>query len=107
LTENREQNCCQDRDYRDHYQQFNQGEADTKTNLKVASPNCPNSILPQHLTSLLFSPLLGLRFPPLILAHFFFCVNSLLWGGVGNSSSEVWEGEVPAEPKRLRVVNGE
>jgi hypothetical protein len=36
---NREQNCCQDRDYRDHYQQFNQGEADTKTNLKVASPN--------------------------------------------------------------------
>jgi hypothetical protein len=57
----REQNCCQDRDYRDHYQQFNQSEADTKTNLKVASPNCPNSILSQHLTSLLFSPLLGLE----------------------------------------------
>jgi hypothetical protein len=35
----REQNCCQDRDYRDHYQQFNQSEADTKTNLKVAFPN--------------------------------------------------------------------
>jgi hypothetical protein len=28
-----------DRDNRDHYQQFNQSEADTKANLKVASPN--------------------------------------------------------------------
>jgi hypothetical protein len=53
LAEDGEQDCCQDRDNRDHYQQFNEREADTKTNLKVASPNCPNSILPQHLTSLL------------------------------------------------------
>jgi len=37
--EHREQNCCQDRNYSDHYQQFNQGKADTKTTLKVTSPN--------------------------------------------------------------------
>jgi hypothetical protein len=29
LAEDGEQNCCQDRDDRDHYQQFNQGETTT------------------------------------------------------------------------------
>jgi hypothetical protein len=63
LAEHGEQNCCQDRNYRDHHQQFNQSEADTKTNLKVASPNYPKSVFLQHLTFLLFLPLLGLNFP--------------------------------------------
>jgi hypothetical protein len=57
-----EQNCCQDRNYRDHYQQFNQREANTKANLKVASPNRLEFVPFQHPTSLLALLLLGWNF---------------------------------------------
>jgi hypothetical protein len=53
LTENWEQNCCQDRDNRDHDQQFNERETDP-----MALNRCP-SVTSAHRLSLLATAMLA------------------------------------------------
>jgi hypothetical protein len=82
LAEDREQDGGEDRDYRDHHQQFNEREADPKTTFKVALPNDqrPKSVPSQHLTSLLvFAP-----FGAGMVWHFHFsALSPLCQGGKG------------------------